>query len=218
MRKTIVWAIALLLLTVQAWAQQDPKAKQVLDAMSAQYKKYNSFKIGLQQDAVSTTKGKLGTMDIALTVKGDKYMLQVDDQTIYNDGKTIWRYAKDINEVTIETPDPKSTSLFDAPSKIYTLYQKGFKYLHKGEQTIGGQPTTVIELSPTANSKHDFFKLVMYIDSKSKQLKRWEVYEKGNKNRYVFTVKSFNPNAPIKDADFVFNAAAHPGVEVVDLR
>jgi hypothetical protein len=37
-------------------------------------------------------------------------------------------------------------------------------------------------------------------------------------NKYTYTVGSLNGNANVTDAQFVFNKAKYPGVEVVDLR
>jgi outer membrane lipoprotein carrier protein len=36
--------------------------------------------------------------------------------------------------------------------------------------------------------------------------------------RYSYTINSIKPRATVADAEFVFNKAKYPGVEVVDLR
>jgi hypothetical protein len=66
--------------------------------------------------------------------------------------------------------------------------------------------------------------------NKSKQLSKVELaidkvgtiaggnlFEK-NGNQYQYEVNGFTANAAITDGQFAFDAKAHPGVEVVDLR
>lgn len=217
MKRLFVFLLAIFSLG-NIYAQKDKKAKSILDAMSTKYKSLDSFQASLQQEIISTSQGKLGTMNIEATVKGDKYKLVINEQEIYNNTETVWRYVKDIDEVTIEDADPDAEDLMSAPSKIYTIYEKGFKYLYLGEQTIDGVTYQVVDLSPDKSINVSFFKLTMYIDKKDNTLRQWEVFEKGNATKYVFKVKEFRGNVAVTDKDFEFDVTAHSEAEVVDLR
>jgi len=55
------------------------------------------------------------------------------------------------------------------------------------------------------------------IDKVNKQISNIVVNDK-NGNVYTYLIKSFTPNVKVNDSLFSFDAKAHPGVEVVDLR
>ncbi len=80
-------------------------------------------------------------------MKGAKYIVQLNGQEIYCDGKTIWTYDKSSNEVTITKVDPSSTTL--SPQKLFTnFYDKDFLYKVNGEQASGGKTLVEIEMTP----------------------------------------------------------------------
>lgn len=58
----------------------------------------------------------------------------MDGQEIYCDGKTMWTYLKDANEVQISNYNPKSSDI--NPSEIFTVYEKGFlsKFIGEGKK------------------------------------------------------------------------------------
>jgi hypothetical protein len=55
------------------------------------------------------------------------------------------------------------------------------------------------------------------VDKATKNIYSARFLEKGG-NRYSYTVTTLKQSAAISDADFTFNKAKYPGVEVVDLR
>ena len=58
-------------------------------------------------------------------MKKNKFKLKLANQEIYNNGKTVWTYLKDANEVSISdyTPDDDS---FVTPEKVIKLYKKDY--------------------------------------------------------------------------------------------
>ncbi|MEH0155380.1 outer membrane lipoprotein carrier protein LolA [Limibacter armeniacum] len=219
MKKLTLLVTILFSIAQASFAQQDAKAREILDAMSAKYQKMNSFKADIEQKIFSVAQNQqLGSMEIEATVKGDKYRLKIGDQIIYNNTETVWTYMKDIEEVNVSNANNSAESLLSAPSKIYTIYKDGFKYLYMGTKSEDGTTYHVVDLSPNKDIKANFYKLTMYIDTKDNSLTKWEVFEKGNQTRYLFTVKDFKQNVSVTDADFEFSVKANPDVEVVDLR
>jgi outer membrane lipoprotein-sorting protein len=135
-------------------------------------------------------------------------------QEIISDGKSQWTYLKKDNEVQVSDVD-KSGEGFN-PAQIFTIYEKGYKYLYTGDQKLNGKLCQVIELSPT-DAKKSVFKIKLFIDKAQKQIYSALIFDK-NGNKYNYTIKSFAANAALPDSIFGFDAKAHPGVEVVDLR
>ena len=192
----------------------DQTAKQILDKASAKIKSYQSLQVQFSyqiQDANGTSQGlKKGTA----SMKGIKYLVQLNGQEIYCDGKTIWTYDKSSNEVTITKVDPSSTTL--SPQKLFTnFYDKDFLYKVNGEQNSGGKKLVEIEMTPNDKSQN-FHKVYLYVDKKTFIVSPIKVLDK-NGNRYIYTVISLNGNAGLTDASFIFDKAKHPGVEEVNL-
>ncbi len=193
---------------------QDQKAGAILDAMSNKYKTIKSFSAVFNY-GVENTAGKVAKVQNgSVTVKGFKFKLNIAGQDIYNNGKDIYTYVKDANEVNITEYDNSADSQF-SPSNIYTIYKKGYKYTYKGTRTIAGKTLDIVELVP--EKKNDIVKLELSVDKADKSLKSWKIFDKSGK-KSVFTVTKFTPNVNVTDAFFTFSASKYPGVEIVDLR
>ena len=148
-------------------------------------------------------------------MKGTKYYVNFGDQEIFSDGKNIWTLDKSANEVTITSLDGSEGSL--TPQKLFTnFYDKDFIYKLNGEKKQGTKVIQEIEMTPTDKTK-PFHKLYVYVDKAAKMMNSTKVLEK-NGTRYSYNISSMKPNVDVPDAQFVFNKAKYPGVEVIDLR
>ncbi len=197
-----------------AMAQYDPKALEILEAMSKKYKAINSFEAQLNSSLVNESAGVKDEFKAKITVKGDKYRFELAEQQVYNNGTTVWTYLPNEKEVNIDNFDPKSDDL--NPSKIFEMYKKGFKYLLSGENKEGEIPCDEIDLVPEKKDAQ-YFKIKMSISKKDKSVQSWTMFDRSG-NRYKYTITKFTPNAKIEDSFFTFDAKKFPGVEVVDLR
>ncbi len=195
--------------------KNDPDAKKILDAVSTKFKTYKSpqatftYKIeNVQGKAISTKKG-------TVKMKGSRYRVSIPGMEIFSDGKINWNYDKAANEVTVKDIDVNSGEL--SPQKLFTsFYDKDFLYKLNGEKKEAGKVLHEIEMTPT-NKNRPFHKVYLWIDKATKTLYSARILEKTG-NRYSYTINTFKPAVTISDADFVFNKAKYPGVEVVDLR
>jgi outer membrane lipoprotein carrier protein len=197
-----------------AIAQYDPKALEILEAMSKRYKTITAFEANLTSTLVNESAGVKDEFKGKLTVKGDKYRLELDEQHVYNNGTTVWTYLPANKEVNIDNFDPKSEDL--NPSKFYDMYKKGFKYLLMGDKTEAGVACDEIDLVPEKKDAQ-YFKVKMMISKKDKSVQNFTMFDRsGNKYKYVIT--KFTPNVKVDDAYFAFDPKKFPGVEVIDLR
>ena len=136
-------------------------------------------------------------------------------QEVFNDGKIMATYIKESNEATITNYDPKEVGELD-PTKIYTIYKKGYKYLFLEEVKENGRSFEIVELSPEKKDSK-ISKVQIKVDKKDKSVKSWKITQKGGQ-RVVFRVDKFVPNPPTDDKMFAFDEKAYKGVEVIDLR
>lgn len=206
-------SLGLVLLTisfVHVSAQYDPKALASLDEMSKKYSNMSGFKATFTYSMSNPQAGINESSSGTITVKGSKFHLLMGNQEVINNGTTVWTYLKDANEVNVSNYDPEDDDI--TPTKIYTIYKKGYKYLLVEE----GATTQTIDLIPE-NRNNPFFKVRLLIDKKDKSIKSWKIFEKSG-NTYDYLVKAFTPNLVLKDTEFVFDKTKYKGVEVVDLR
>ena len=213
--KGLLTAIAILLLTITGTVQaQDAKAKGILEAASKKMGSLKSLKAGFTLKMLGKT-GKLNnTTKGSFAMKGQMYHITLKEQEIISDGKTVWTYMKDANEVQVSTYDPAAQSL--SPAKLFTnVYDKDYSYRYVGPRTVAGKACDVVEMLPSKTDAQ-FRKVELAID-KTGTIAGGNIFEK-NGNQYQYEVSSVTTNAAIADSQFAFDAKTHPGVEVVDLR
>ena len=123
----IIGTTSLLAQPAKGMGSNDPKAKVILDAVSAKLKTYKTvtskFSIKIENAA-----GKaIGTKSGSFFFKGKKYRLIATGQEIFSDGTNSWTYVKADQEVTITKTDANSTAI--TPQKLFTnFYDKDFLY------------------------------------------------------------------------------------------
>lgn len=184
---------------------QSNKALSLIDGMQKKYKAMGSFSANFTYQ----TEGA-ATMSGSITVKGTKFRLKTAGQEIFNNGKEVATYIKEINEVNISSFDPSEGDL--NPAKIYTFDKKGYKIALKGESS--GFAT--VELSPVAKGTQ-VKNIAIKINTKDFTVNEWTIINKAGKKQF-FKVAKLNPKANAEDKFFSFDKKAFPGVEVNDLR
>ena len=185
--------IVTIVLTSAFVLSNDKEASQILDKVSKNYRSYKtikaSFKIKIFNKQEKSSQSEKGT----LFVKGKKFRVEMDGQEIYCDGKTMWTYLKDANEVQISNYNPKSSDI--NPSEIFTVYEKGFLSKFIGEGKKGTVITEQIELTPT-DKKKPFFKVKLTIDKVAKKILDMTVMNKnGVESLYEIPEPTLFPTA-----------------------
>jgi outer membrane lipoprotein-sorting protein len=196
--------LLLLCLSFSVFAQSN-KAVSLIDGMQKKYKAMGSFSANFtyQTDGAATMSG-------SITVKGTKFRLKTAGQEIFNNGKEVATYIKEINEVNISSFDPSEGDL--NPAKIYSFDKKAYKIALKGESA----GVSTVELSPVAKGTQ-VKSITLKINSKDLTVNDWTILNKAGKKQY-FKVAKLNPKVNADDKLFTFDKKAFPGVEVNDLR
>lgn len=196
--------LLLLCLSFSVFAQSN-KAVSLIDGMQKKYKAMGSFSANFtyQTDVAATMSG-------SITVKGTKFRLKTAGQEIFNNGKEVATYIKEINEVNISSFDPSEGDL--NPAKIYSFDKKAYKIALKGESA----GVSTVELSPVAKGTQ-VKSITLKINSKDLSVNEWTILNKAGKKQY-FKVAKLNPKVNADDKLFTFDKKAFPGVEVNDLR
>ena len=106
-------------------AQDDTKAKTILDGVSTKMKLYTTMKIEftytMENIKTNVNESKTGIIQI----KGNKYRLEIGGQIVFCDSKTVWTYLKDENEVNINNVSTQEDAI--NPATILNNYVTNFK-------------------------------------------------------------------------------------------
>jgi outer membrane lipoprotein-sorting protein len=213
-RITVLLTSVLLIFTTASFAQDDKKSREVLNGVSAKYRSFTSIKTSFTLTLDNPTEKISDTQHGTLYLKGNKYRIEISGQEIISDGKNVWTYMKDANEVQISDLQTGSDAI--TPTNIFTMYEKGYMSKLAEEKTIKGQPVQIIELVPV-DKKKTFFKVQLIVTKNDKLLQSVKIFDK-NGNRYTYSIEKFTPNGINTDNAFTFNKINYPGVEIVDLR
>jgi outer membrane lipoprotein-sorting protein len=214
--KNISLSLILILSAIGVNAQ-DAKAKAILDELSTKTKAYTSIKATFSYTLENKDQKIKETQEGTVTIKGNKYKLEIAKQEVICDGKAVYTIIKEAKEIQINNmPDPNSTESIN-PSNIFTMYEKGFKHKYDGEKVEGGKTYQIISLFPTDPKGKQYHTVKLYIDKNAKQVNKILVLSKDG-NNYTYQVKSFTPNTPVEDKIFTYNSSLYPKFEIIDLR
>jgi len=196
---------------------QDPKAKTILDDLSKTTKSYKTIVSEYVFISVNKDNKPLEKQNYKVQVKGNKFKLDIPGNSIVCDGKTIWAHNKDANEVTIKNFDATNEDQLN-PSKIFTLYESGFKYKFDKEEKVGLAVCNVITLYPSVKpEKKKFHTIKLYVDKAKKQVTKLVMLMKDGTTQ-SYEIKSFKPNVELPDASFVFDTKSFKPDQITDER
>jgi outer membrane lipoprotein-sorting protein len=224
MKKLLIYLLLSSFAVGSAFAQKDVDAKKILNQVSRKYRSYDvvktDFTFTFENQQSGTKDSQTGTL--VSRSKANKYKVTIYnpqdkttvDQEIISDGKSQWTYIKKDKEVELSNVDNSSDAL--NPAQLFTIYEKGYKYVYNGDEKVDGKLCQVIDLTPEDANKQ-FFKVRLSIDKATKQIYSAMIFDK-NGSRYNYIIRSFTPNVKVPDSMFTFDKKDHPGVEVVDLR
>ena len=192
---------------------KDTKAVALLDEVSAKTKSYNSihadFSYTMENKQAKVNEEKTGT----LVLLGDKYRLKTTGQEVICDGKLVWTYIKESNEVQINDLDTKDDAM--NPSKLLSSYNANYKSKILKDRGVKDPNEVTIELIP--NVIKNFTKAILVVDKIKKQVKIFMVFDKSG-NTFTYKITKYQPDLPVNAEDFTFDKSKFPGVEVNDMR
>lgn len=202
MKKRFVLAICSVLFALSSYAAWD--AKSVLDKATSEFRKCPSvnvtFEVAIGDDTDTGT----------ILLQGSKFHTQLSNTTTWFDGKTMWSYVKDNEEVNVT--EPKSAQLAKMnPYAFIDMYKKGY------DVSFGVNTKAYYEVVLTStNSKNSIQKAIIRIDRFSYQPKY--IMMGGSKAEIEIKVTSYKKGKKQADSTFRFNKSKYPHAEIIDLR
>ena len=209
MNKLYAGLLFLFVFSVTAYAQNDPAAKKVLDAVGSKVKASRGITANCTLSSF-TSKGKPnGSQAVSLQMKGEKYLLKQGKTEIICDGQNVYRFDGD-KTITKSAVEEGSQTL--SPTKLLSgTYDKDFTYKLLPTQSAFYE----IEMKPIDNRKN-FQKVNLFIDKIKSTFTRARILDKSN-NITEVKIANLNLNAVLPDTKFVFNKSKYPkDVEILD--
>jgi len=209
MLKKRILVVTMILLGCNLFAQKDPAAKKVLDAVSAKVKTFKGVKADFIIKSF-TSKGKPnGVKTGNICIKGQKYLLKQGKTEIICDSKTIWNYDG-AKTITVSPADENNQTL--SPQNLLSnFYDKDFNY--KLVNSAGN--FYEIELTPLDKRK-SFKKVNVFVDKTKNMITKALILDQSN-NKVEFSLNNMNTTTPVLDNQFTFDKSKYPkDVEILD--
>jgi outer membrane lipoprotein carrier protein len=212
MKKIATLLFSLMFIAV-GFTQAD-KAKDILDKVSAKTKGYKSIAIDFTLTITGSDMDPIKQNGKAY-LEGEKYKVELADQDIYCDGKTITTHLKLDKECFTTPVSENEDGGMVSPTKLLTIWEKGFTYKYIKETTLDGKAAHHINLFPKDPAKSKFHTVILKVDKETNEIKTVYIKGKDGTNmKYVLT--KFEKNGTIPASTFTFDRSKHPDVECYD--
>lgn len=188
------------------------EAKNLLDQSAAKIKALPAVEIDFTLTMENKAENIEEKHEGKAWMKGNLYKLDVMDVENYYDGKNIYTYMPEVKEVNLKNPSDEEEEMLN-PTQIFNIHNTGFKQkLVSNENGIA-----YIELYPN-DLKKNFIKIGIRVKTVDASIQEVTSFGKDG-NNLIIRIHSVKEPSPVPaDSFFTFDTAAHPDVEVVDMR
>lgn len=206
------YSIAVLIISILGVnAQNNTDAERVISNLLNSAKTSaikTNFKLSVTQKNAVTSQSSSGTF----TLKGNKFVLEMDQMKAWFDGKTQWAYMEENNEVSIT--EPSETELAQTNPMAILLGYKS-KSIVRFSKTKSTQ-NYIIDMIPKVKN-NDFVKIEVQVNKTSGNLVSIKLTDKKN-TITLLSLTNYQKGIKISDDVFVFNKSKFKGVTINDLR
>jgi len=203
-RKIIVGLV--LLLAAQAVNAQN-NAEAIIRLMVNQMKSHKNVEMTYQYQVNAeglTTEAQQGKA----WLQGEAYKVEMVEQQIISDSKTIWTYLIDEEEVMISNA---ADGVDNTPLKLLTSLDENYAATLTG---MDAQGNATIEL---ANPKGQYKRVTLKANASKLAINSLDVYlDDGTK--LMITIDEMKFDQELGDKFFTFDTKKHPKVDVIDMR
>lgn len=201
MKKLSILLIAFLSL-VSVQAQNADKAKALLNEVSSKVKAYDNMVIDFKYTLENATENVNQETRGDVSIKGDKYVLNLMGTTQLFDGKKIYTIIPEDQEINVSNYVEEDDNSI-TPSKMFSFYENGYTYKWDIVQDVKGRKIQYIKLTPI-DSNADVKNILLGIDSQTKHIYNL-IQTQDNGTKITITVKSFKTNQPLAKNLFSFS-------------
>lgn len=214
--KRQLFILILCSVSLKVFLQQDPEAKKILDQAAEKTKSFQTIQVSYKLTVEDRKEKTSSVSEGKIKIKGDKYRLDAAESVVCFDGKTMWTYNEDVNEVIITEPDMEDEDFLSNPAKILTWYNRDFKYKYVSRSGLNGHEMHEIHLFPN-NLNQPYSRIKVHIAAKDALLYLIKSVGKDGID-YSIQLTDYITNRELNDALFTFDPEKYRKVEIVDMR
>ncbi|HGY55371.1 MAG TPA: outer membrane lipoprotein carrier protein LolA [Caldithrix abyssi] len=175
-----------------------------MDYLSATFKQIQTFRL---TGSVSETVGKI------YVAHGEKYRFESENQVIATDGKTVWAFNRNTNQLLIDNVRENSSILL--PRDLLFKYpKKYFATLVKTEENNGAK-MYVIKMDPKEDVYGYVKSMKIWVEDDTWLIRKIETIDLRN-NSSTFEITDMDTKTKLSDK--LFSIYADENVEVIDRR
>jgi len=198
---------------VQMGRAGDDDAEDLVSRVQKKYDDMTDLSVDFVQTVhFSVTQNEQTFHGKLLMKKGNKYRVDLDQETIVTDGVSLWNFNKTTNQVFIDTFHESSKSF--SPQKILSNLPGNYGATDLGKEKIGETEYRVVKLLPKSSSPNVKW-IKAWIDPDKLEMKRIDLLDV-SENLWSYAVSDMKFNSDVPESRFRFDPPA--GVEVIDLR
>src|SRR5690606_697087 len=213
--KKLILVFTLICVSLNSDAQNDPKAKALLDQVYNKVTSYDNifiaFKYALdnsQENIHQETKGDV-------TLKGEKYVFNYLGATKIFDGSKTYTVIPENEEVVIESNEGNEEDAI-TPSAMLTFYTEEYNYQMDILQNVNGRQIQYVKLTPI-DSNSQTKEILLGVDANTKHI--YNLIEVGdNGTKTTITVSNLKTNEPLPDSMFSFDKEKYEGLGYYIIR
>jgi outer membrane lipoprotein-sorting protein len=205
--------IIVLIFTIIGSVNAQNSGQKILNDLADKTNSYKSIKVGFIYKMVNVSSNINEQTEGSLLVAGNKYNLKIAGQEIVSDGKTIWTYIADANEVQINEVDEEESF---SPTKLLSSYSDDYTAELEKEINENGRALYLLKLKPKVkNSGFDYVHLK--IDKAKLQVVAFILYD-FEKNVFSYLIKEYLTDVALDAKAFSFDTTKYKGVDIIDMR
>lgn len=194
-------------------AQSDKEAAKLLEDVINRTSSYKNFKANLSYTMVNVDMGIDEKKSGVIFVQDDSYRIEMEGQIIISDGKTIWTYLQDSEEVMVSDVENNDESI--SPTQILAKYSESYKAKFGQDNKYKNSNLKEIYLKP--RDRKNFEKISVIVNANKLSLENFSVYDV-NGNVFTYHIIDLQPDLDLPEGTFTFDYAKYPDVEVIDMR
>lgn len=214
--KTVVAGLLVAALSSSASRALPPQenADKIIARVRTTYEKLEALSADFQKDYTWALAGETQTMTGKLYLKkGDRYRIETEAQTIVTDGKTVWTYSADKQQVFIDNMTKSQEN--PLPRDLLIKYTNDFKAEYVRSEKLDQSDCHVVRLQPRQEDDSFAKSVTVWVDKKNWIAVKIEQVDL-NENLTVYKLQNFAVNPALEDQLFTFKIPGN--VEVVDWR
>lgn len=209
MRQLFILSFLLFSISIFSIAQNDPAAKKVFDAFGSKVKNSKGIVASFSLNSFTSKGRAAGTKALALSMRGEKYLLKQGKTQIICDGKNVYNF--DGNKTITKSAVEENNQTLSPQKLLAGSYDRDFSY--KLLPSKGAYYE--IELKPLDNRKN-FQRVNLFFEKAKNMLFKARILDKSNNITELKVVK-MNLGTTLSDKLFMFNKALYPkDVEILD--